>query len=186
MFARFLILAAGLAASTSAIAQVTPPPSSQNADNWDVFQKLYPQRALAAREEGAVGFVVGLDNKGQVTDCKVTHSSGHPRLDAETCDLISLHAQFKPDATGSMSQVQHHEGMIVWRLPGSKSDLQASRPVSAASAVEKTICKKTPVTGSNAAFERTCMTPTEWAKQSDESRAPWEELQGKKGMTAGN
>lgn len=186
MFTRSMIIAAGLLASAPTFAQVTKPAATQNSDNWEVFQQLYPHRALAAREEGAVGFIVGLDNKGQVTDCKVTHSSGHPRLDAETCDLVSLHAQFKPDATGSMSQVQQHEGMIVWRLPGSNSQFPPPRPVTIVSAVEKTVCKKVPVTGSNVSFERTCMTPTEWTKQADNMRQPWEEMQGKKGSTSGN
>src|SRR5436190_4622399 len=100
MFVRGLIIVAGLIAATPAVSQpVSQQQAAQNALNWDIFLKLYPRRALEAKEEGAVGFTVTLDNKGDVTNCKVTHSSGHPLLDQETCKLISLNAVFKPDPT---------------------------------------------------------------------------------------
>jgi hypothetical protein len=48
------------------------------------------------------------------------------------------------------------------------------------------ICKKTVRTGTIAGFERTCMSQREWARQTDEERELWEEVQGKKGSTSGN
>jgi TonB family protein len=186
MSVRTLIIAAGLLAAPPAFAQGADPRAAQNAANWEVFQKLYPARALAAREEGAVGFLVTLDKQGAVTNCEVTHSSGHPLLDQETCTLITLHALFKPDAGGSQSQVTTHEGVIAWKLPASTSLLAAPRPVSSAAAPEKVICKKTLRIGSLADYERTCMTRREWARQTDEEREMWDEIQGRKGATKGN
>ena len=60
------------------------------------------------------------------------------------------------------------------------------RVAAAKAGPEKVVCKKTQKTGSNASFERTCMTPTEWAKQSDEAKDMWGDIQGKKGSTHGN
>ena len=108
---RHLVVVAGLLTASPALAQTTEQ-QVKKAANWDVFQKLYPRRAIAAREEGAVGFLVTLNNKGDVTGCQVTHSSGHPLLDAETCRIITLNAVFKPDPTLGSSQTKTSEGVI--------------------------------------------------------------------------
>jgi TonB family protein len=183
---RSLVVVAGLLAGAPAFAQATDTKAALDAANWETLQKLYPPRALAAREEGAVGFKVTLDSKGSVTRCEVTHSSGHPLLDQETCNLITLHALFKPDAGIGSSQQATHQGVIAWKLPASSSTMAAPKALAEGTAPEKVICKKTPKTGSLASFERTCMTAREWARQSEESRQPWEEMQGRKGSTSGN
>jgi TonB family protein len=143
------------------------------AANWNIFQKLYPPRAIAAREEGAVGFRVTIDAKGLVTGCEVTHSSGHPLLDQETCKIITMNAEFKPEPGLSGSQVRTRDGVIAWKLPDSKTALNAPKAVAVR-------------TGTVAAVERTCMTKRQWARQTDEERDMWEEIQGKKGSTHGN
>jgi TonB family protein len=169
-----------------AFAQVADPKTTLNVSNWEVFQQLYPRRALAAHEEGAVGFTVTLDSQGSVTSCQVTHSSGHPLLDQETCNLITLHAQFKPDPGLSPSQVRTTQGVINWKLPASLTVLPPPMPVTEAVAPEKVVCKKTVRTGTLAGFERTCMTQREWNRQSDEAKQVWDEVQGRKGSSKGN
>ena len=75
-----------------------PDPSdkeARNAVNGDVLLSEYPPRALAAGEQGLVGFKVTLDRDGYATGCEVTHSSGHKMLDQETCELILNRATFK-------------------------------------------------------------------------------------------
>jgi len=186
MSVRSFVIAAGLFVSAPAFSQSPREQSAQSASNWDVFLKLYPARALAAKEEGAVGFTVTLDSKGDVTDCQVTHSSGHPLLDQETCKLVTMNAVFKPDPTLGPSQTKTHEGVINWRLPNSTATLAAPQAVATNAAPERVVCKKTQKTGSIAGYERTCMTPTEWAKQSDAMKADWQDIQGKKGSTSGN
>jgi protein TonB len=185
MLVRTLALATSLAAAVPALAQTADQKAAQNASNWDVFQKLYPPRALAAKEEGAVGFRVAIDPKGTVTQCEVTHSSGHPLLDQETCSLITLHADFGPEQGLSGSQVRTREGLIAWKLPDSKATL-ASPTAVASNALDKVICKKTVRIGTLAGFERTCMTQREWNTQSDQERDMWAEIQGKKGASHGN
>jgi TonB family protein len=167
-------------------AQAADPNAARNAANWEVFQKLYPPRALAAREEGAVGFKVTFDDKGSVTQCEVTHSSGHPLLDQETCNLITLHAEFKAEQGLSGSQVRTREGMIAWKLPDSKATLSAPQALASASELDKVVCKKSVRIGTVAGIERTCMSKRQWARQTDEEREMWEEVQGRKGSTHGN
>src|SRR3954447_10224718 len=156
------MIAASLLVTAPALAEVSQQQAAQNASNWDIFLKLYPKRALDAREEGAVGFTVTLDSKGDVANCQVTHSSGHPLLDQETCKLVTLNAQFKPDPSLGPSQTKTHEGVITWKLPNSTATLAAPQAIAATDAPEKVICKKSPTTGSLAASERVCMTQREW------------------------
>jgi len=179
------LIAAGLLAAAPAFAEA-PDAAARNKANWDVFQKLYPARALAAREEGAVGFIVTIDKAGDVTDCRVTHSSGHPLLDEETCKVVTLNAVFSPEPDLSPSQTRTHEGMIAWKLPASTAVLAPPKPVAtAAAAPEKVECRKTVRVGTLAGFERTCLTPKEWARQSDNAKEMWADVQGKKGSTRG-
>jgi len=183
MTIRSLVIGAMLLTATPVFAQSQ---AAKNDPMWNVFLKLYPQRAPKAHEEGAVGFLVTLNNKGDVTNCQVTQSSGHPILDEETCKLITLNAVFKPDPNLSPSQTKTSPGVITWKLPDSTTQLAAPQAVSSNGAPEKIVCKKTAKAGTLSGFERTCMTPTEWAKQSDDMKQLYEEIQGKKGSTSGN
>jgi TonB family protein len=151
-----------------------------------VFQN-YPPRALAAGEEGPVFFQVTLDKDAHPTSCAVTHGSGHPLLDSETCALIVSHAVFKSarDAQGHLVR-ETTEGVVNWTLPGHTPAPIYVSAAGASSTPEPQICKKTLRTGTLSSFERTCMTPTEWANQSQEQKQPYEEMQGKKGNTSGD
>ena len=186
MIALRSIIAASLLVAVPGFAQAPDPKAAQNASNWNIFQKLYPPRAIAAREEGAVGFRVTIDAKGLVTGCEVTHSSGHPLLDQETCKIITMNAEFKPETGLSGSQVRTRDGVIAWKLPDSKTALNAPKALANASELDKVVCKKSVRTGTVGAVERTCMTKRQWARQSDEEREMWEDIQGKKCATHGN
>src|SRR4051812_20640040 len=186
MFVARLIIAAGLLAAAPATAQIPEEQAARNSVNWDVFLKLYPKRALQAKEEGAVGFTVTLDSKGVVTNCQVTHSSGHPLLDAETCKLVTMNAVFSPDSALGQSQTKTHEGVITWKLPNSTAQIGAPQAIASNSAPEKVVCRRVVRTGTLAGFERTCMTPTQWEVQRKEMVDPWEEIQGQKGSSHGN
>jgi hypothetical protein len=115
----------------------------------------------------------------------VTHGSGHPRLDAETCELIVQHATFKSvkDANGRATK-STHEGVVNWRIPGAAPVPIVPVALTAATAPEKQICKKSVRNGTLAGVERTCMTAREWARMSQETRDFWDEQQGRKGSTA--
>jgi TonB family protein len=183
MFVRLTIVAASVLVAASAPAQDPNAKVARDAINWQIFEKLYPARAIAAHEEGAVGFVVTLDNRGDVTNCQVTHSSGHPLLDQETCKIITMNAVFNADPGLSPSQSRAHEGLITWKLPASATVLAPPKPVAIAAAPEKMVCKKNLKMGTLSSYERICMTPTEWAKQSDNMKQPYDEMQGRKGSS---
>lgn len=183
------LLALGLFTAVPALADTSnSAQGARDAANLNVLQSYYPKRALAAREQGSVGFVVKIDATGQPTECQVTRSSGYPLLDKETCDLITLRAVFKRPEGISGSQVSTHEGVVNWRLPDSMTVVSAGepRPVAQAGLPEKKICRKVTRTGSLVASDRVCMTATQWKKQSDESKEEWDGMQGRKGSTSGN
>ena len=157
-------------------AEALPAQSGADLNNADVLVKLYPPRALKAGEAGPVGFKVSLDKAGHPTACEVTQTSGFPRLDEETCVVVTQHAVFAANpGVGSGSST--HQGVINW-VPRA-GYTAAAKPANAVAKKDKLICKRTPRTGSNAQFDRVCMTKQQWAEQSGESKAPWEELQGR-------
>ena len=147
-----------------------------------VFQN-YPPRALAAGEQGPVFFVVTLDKDARPISCEVTHGSGHPLLDQETCELIVLHAVFKSakDANGHLIK-QTAEGVVNWAIPGRAPEPFNPILLAGTAKPDKQVCKKTVRMGTLADVERTCMTQRDWAAQSDQEREHWREMQ-KKGFT---
>jgi protein TonB len=163
-----------------------PPETKAERDRQmsEIIFQNYPPRALAAGEQGAVFFVVSLDKNAQPTSCEVTHGSGHPLLDAETCELIVQHAVFNSarDASGRVVK-QTTEGVVNWTIPGHAPAPINPVVLTAKDKPEKQVCKRYVRMGTLSGFERTCMTPSEWARQTDEMRQPWEEIQGKKGFT---
>lgn len=148
-----------------------------------VFQN-YPPRALAAGEQGPVYFVVRLDERASPRSCEVTHSSGFPKLDAETCDLIVQHATFKsllgPDGKATKSL---HEGVVNWRIPGTPQPPINPIPVTAETAPEKQICKRTVRTGTLSGFNRQCMTQREWEQAAKQTQDYWRQYQGTYGSS---
>jgi hypothetical protein len=112
----------------------------------------------------------------------VTHGSGHPLLDSETCELIVQHAVFNAskDANGHVVK-ETAEGVVNWTIPGHAPVPINPVVLTGNDRPEPQVCKKTVRIGTLAGFERTCMTPSEWAKQSDQEKQTYEDIQGKKG-----
>lgn len=166
-----------------------PAKAMRDAANDAVILKNYPAASLAAGEQGSVFFLVSMAADGEPTGCEVTRSSGYPRLDEATCRLMLVQAKFakKQQPGATRSQVMRHEGVVNWKIPGAAAD--AAKPIQVASVIspmDKKVCKKTTEIGTLARVTRTCLTRREWLTQSDESRQPWEEWQGRKGMTTGD
>ncbi|HVM23548.1 MAG TPA: energy transducer TonB [Sphingomicrobium sp.] len=178
----------------AAVAIIADPVAAANAPSKaerdrqisEIVFKNYPPRALAAGEQGAVFFVVELDRDAHPISCQVTHGSGHPLLDAETCELIVQHAVFKSarDAHGRLTKTKA-EGVVNWAILGRAQEPINPIPLTDNTAPEKQICKKTVRAGTLAGVERTCMTATEWARRTDQMKQSWDDLQGRKGSTSG-
>lgn len=178
-----LLLTAGLVLTQPAFAADQPTKAERDRQMSEIIFKNYPPRALAAGEEGPVFFTVTLDKDAHPTGCQVTHGSGHPLLDAETCELIVQHAVFSASRDANGHLLTQTEGVVNWTLPGHTPAPINPVPMVRNDRPEAQVCKKTLRVGTLASYERTCMTPTEWAKQSDDQKQPFDELQGRKGST---
>ena len=179
-----LILA--FAMLTSATAQARTVVDGQ-AKNWEVFSRLYPKRALDAGEHGLVAFKLTLDRKGHPTACQVTHTSGYPRLDAETCEILLMHVEYQrpKGADGQNLAIFHTEGVLNWRLPNGKANLKSPAKLAVVDPSDKKVCKRQLRTGSLAGWERVCMTAREWDRGRAETRT-WLEQETSRGHTRGN
>jgi TonB family protein len=189
----FAALLVGAAAPV--LAEAPADVKARNAQSWDVLFSEYPKRALAAGQQGLVGYRVKLDREGYATECEVTRPSGHSILDEETCRLILNRATFKGvrDSNGRRMAVVT-EGTVNWVLP-SQAATYAGKPAAApaglrivdapAPASGKRVCKRHLKTGSLATYERICMTEAEWTQHRNRNRDEWGELQGTKGSTSG-
>ncbi len=182
-----MAMAAAIPAQGGVPAETRATTAAREAANYDTLLKFYPRRALAAREEGLVGFTMTLDKAGHPTDCQVTHSSGHRLLDEETCALMLIHGEFKPARNEAGNKAAHvTEGVVNWKIPGGG----AVKPVvptqmAVADAPEKMICKRSLRMGTLADYERTCMKRSEWKRMSDQMKEPWEEIK-RNAITNGN
>jgi hypothetical protein len=129
-----------------------------------------------------VGFTVKIDGRGNPTSCKITHTSGHPLLDLETCKLIMVNATFKRPAGLSPSQQRSYEGVVNWKLPTSPLSSVPAVPkvIAEAAAPEEMVCRRIAPTGSNIASERRCMPKSEWQRASDESKRAYQEREARR------
>ncbi|MBV8907702.1 MAG: FecR domain-containing protein, partial [Sphingomonas sp.] len=170
-----------LPAPVTQLAMLPDKQAVRDANNWDVIHKLYPPRALAAGEEGIVGFIVEMDATGSPTKCKITHTSGHPLLDLETCQLIMEHAIFSRPTGISPSQKRSYEGVVNWRLPTTPAAAVPVQPkaIAQSTPTDPLICKRQQKTGSLASFDRKCLPKSEWERATNESRDVWTQIPGR-------
>ena len=168
-------------APATQLAMLPDKQAIRDANNWDVIHKLYPPRALAAGEEGLVGFIVEMDATGSPTTCKITHTSGHPLLDLETCQLIMEHATFSRPAGISPSQKTSYEGVVNWRLPTKPATAVPVPPKAIAQSTvsDPLVCKRYQKTGSLAGFERKCLPKSEWEREANDTRDLWTQIPGR-------
>jgi TonB family protein len=185
--ARLVYLSALLVGAATAASAGTSTDKDRDARNGEVVFSQYPARALAAGEQGSVGFNVTLDRDGYATACEVTHSSGYKRLDSETCQLILSRAEFKgirgPDGRKTNTVAQ---GVVNWRLPAGTAAASTSPVRIAAAKPAKKICRRRIKTGSLADYERLCATQADWDRMAQRTKEEWGAVQGTLGSTRGN
>jgi TonB family protein len=194
--ARMLLFAMLLSgAAAPALADTPADVKARNTQSWDILFSEYPPRALAAGQQGLVGYKVKLDREGYATECEVTRPSGHAVLDQETCRLILNRATFKGVRDSNGRRVATvSEGTVNWVLP-SQAAAYAGPPAAAPAGLrivdasaptsEKKICKRNLKTGTLATYERICMSQADWTRNRNRNRDEWGELQGAKGSTNG-
>lgn len=117
VFALAGALLAGEAAACDHPEALTPARAKANLASL-FFDEDYPAAALAAREQGDVGFALDVGPNGRVTACTVTRSSGSTSLDDATCRVIRSRARFTPALDASGATVPDRvAGKIGWTLP---------------------------------------------------------------------
>ena len=194
----------GLAAG-AAVAAPAPGDAIMQTANGEIVFRDYPSRALAAGEQGKVGFQVKADDQGFPVNCEITSSSGHPQLDNDTCRLLMVHATFK-SVPGTSANIVNR-GTVNWTISPWLLEARKATPAKkilptpkwgwsrkarnpdkveiATAAGDKQICKRVPRTGTLAGFERICRSREDWDKTS-EANGIWADQQGTKGFTRGN
>ncbi len=151
---------------------VTAPVNDRDARNAAVVLDSYPRASLAAGEEGLVGFRIGLHDDGRVRSCVVIESSGYPRLDRATCDLL-VSSRFKPVRDEGQRISSSHEGKIAWVLPAASRKASPPAPVQRAAAelaAEEKLCRSAQLEGSLVRERTYCLTRNEWAKMERRGR----------------
>ncbi len=154
-----------LVATVPTHAKETPAEAAaRDAKNRAFVLANYPPRARAAGEQGRVFFKISLDRDGRLRSCEVTRSSGFPRLDEETCELLVAHGEFKPvkDDAGRLVKQPVHHGAINWELSDRAAPLVAPQKLASVTKPERLICRRITKTGSMAMTERRCLTSREW------------------------
>jgi len=56
----------------------------------------YPDSSLRSEEEGVTAVKIDVTEKGRVENCVVTSSSGHPKLDEATCNIVTRRGRYDP------------------------------------------------------------------------------------------
>ena len=177
------LLGCGLIALVSSMtveAKETPAEAeARDAKNRAFVLANYPPRARAAGEQGVVYFDVSLDRDGRLRTCEVIKSSGFPRLDDETCELMVAHAEFTTvkDAGGKLVREPVHHGAIKWELPEAVVATAAPQRLADVAKPERLICRRITKPGSMVVTERRCLTARDWALSRDFAQSETKRLQ---------
>ncbi|MFC3713450.1 energy transducer TonB [Sphingoaurantiacus capsulatus] len=85
---------------------VAPPPPAPPArpdttaqpigNRSKISQDDYPDASIRAEEAGVAQVAYDVSVDGRASNCRITKSSGFPRLDTRTCELIERRFRFRP------------------------------------------------------------------------------------------
>lgn len=68
--------------------------------------------------EGVAGFEVQIDDRGRVTECSITRSTGYSDLDNATCRLLERRARFNPAKDSSGNAISgSYSSSVNWQIP---------------------------------------------------------------------
>ena len=102
-----------------------PPPSFtpkapqpiNSAAGW-VTVNDYPRSDLNRGNEGTTRIALSVDARGRVTNCQITQSSGHTRLDRKTCAKAKQRARFDPATNENGETVAGiFSAAVRWQIP---------------------------------------------------------------------
>ncbi|GMN02609.1 energy transducer TonB [Erythrobacter sp. MTPC3] len=88
-----------------------------NPGRW-VTDNDYRSNWIRRGMSGVAGFTLSIDEKGRVSDCAITRSTGHEQLDAATCKLIENRARFDAAKDSYGKPVAGtYRNSVNWKLP---------------------------------------------------------------------
>jgi TonB family protein len=101
-----------------------PPPTGMtisakpkgNPGSW-VTNNDYSAEALSEKRQGLASFSLVIETDGRVKECVIKNSTGHPDLDAMTCELVMRRARFTPAMSNGDVVIGSYYGRIRWQLP---------------------------------------------------------------------
>lgn len=127
----------------------------------DWVMRNYPAESLARGEQGVVAFQVALGRDGFIQSCVVSRSSGYPRLDRATCDIIVGHARFPNGRTN-----RSVDGKLAWRHPAGGAVMSPPPVAVSAGALEsqRLLCRRATRTGSLNTKTTYCLTRADWSR----------------------
>ena len=76
----------------------------------------FPDASRRAEEQGVTRVSYVIDQKGQVSNCSVTQSSGFPRLDDATCKIIIRRFRFNPATRDGQPVTETKTQPVRWQL----------------------------------------------------------------------
>lgn len=107
-----------IAAPPAAIALPSRPATAKGSPAAWFGADAYPAEAIRNEEEGRTVSRILIGRDGRVRSCGIVTSSGHPRLDAATCDILVRRGAFEParDAAGRAIEATR-QIPVRWVLP---------------------------------------------------------------------
>jgi TonB family protein len=139
-----------------------------------LVERYYPRKSLERGEQGIAVFLLELDSNAKIKSCLIVESSGYPRLDTATCDLVVVHAKFAPSANDK-SGAATRMGFVAWNLPpayAANARKAPAKTVMSKAALEaaKIICERSSVAGSMIKTTTLCLSRSDWVIARAEAR----------------
>lgn len=104
-----------LAVPAAVLAQSAPVPLAP--ETWQWNPRLCHSRE-GCHAEGSVRVALTISPEGRVTGCAILESSGQPRLDEESCRLMTISARFTPARDGRGRPIRgRYETSVHWKVP---------------------------------------------------------------------
>lgn len=178
-----VLIAAGGTAAALAAERSTLGEAERNAMNARTVAESYPAESIARGEQGIVNFRIALDNKGRLKSCVVTRSSGYPRLDRATCEMM-LSARYKAvEDERDWRVASQHDGAVLWEHPTGMPAPPKVRRSSDELDKEKLICERAQKQGSLYVRTSLCLTAEDWRRARFNGRRETIRLQDANGST---
>ena len=153
---------------------------SSSSPNSALMAQYYPRESLAQGEEGIVGFKIEIDRDARIESCAVTKSSGYPRLDAATCDLLVAHAHFSPAKSDGDRVASAKVGQLVWKLPDTYRKSAAAPPPATVTTAEldaqRLVCKRSKLPGSLIRWKTYCLTRDQWGQATADAQQQGQDM----------